>query len=178
MKLALTVFVLAAATVSAQELRLPAAFAKLAEKAEEVVDIRLDDNLLKLAGMSKGKAAHGSLDIKNVGKLTGGFIRSYEFKTEGAYSQADVDQFVSQMNVGGWACLVSVHSKKDRETSKICMHHRGDEVDGMAIVNAEPKELTIVNLTGSITQEELNKLQGEFHIPDVQLRMEPKAAKQ
>lgn len=51
-KFAAPLFMLAACAAQAQTLKIPESFDKLAAKAKEVVDIKLDENLLSLAAKS------------------------------------------------------------------------------------------------------------------------------
>jgi hypothetical protein len=48
----------------------------------------------------------------------------------------------------------------------------GDAVQGLAILAAEPKELTVVNIVGPIDIEKISALEGNFGIP--KLNLEPK----
>ena len=43
----------------------------------------------------------------------------------------------------------------------------GARFEGLAILAAEPKELTVVNIIGIIDIEKLSKLEGQFGIPDL-----------
>ena len=141
---------------------------KLAAKAKEVVDIKLDANLLGLMAKShSGKEAHGTVDVKNEGKIKGGFVRSYEFEQEGEYSQADVEALRSQLRNSGWSCMVNVRNNKSHETAQVCFHATDGAPDGLAIVAAEPKELTVINLVGTGDLSQLGSLGDQFHLSDM-----------
>ena len=45
----------------------------------------------------------------------------------------------------------------------------GSQIGGLAIIAAEPKELTIVSLTGTISMDDLADLGGQFGIPKIAL---------
>jgi hypothetical protein len=49
---------------------------------------------------------------------------------------------------------------------------------GLAIIAAEPREFTIVNIVGSIDLEDLHKLEGKFGVPnlDIQAGKKPDTA--
>lgn len=49
----------------------------------------------------------------------------------------------------------------------IYLRRNGDHTDGVAIIAAEPRELTIVNIVGSIDLSRLVQLQGQFGVPKV-----------
>jgi hypothetical protein len=148
-KFAAPLFMLAALAVPAQTLKIPESFDKLAAKAKEVVDIKLDANLLALAALSHGKEAHGTVDVKNESKIKGGFIRSYEFEQEGEYSQ------------------VNVRNNKSHETAQVCFHSTDGTTDGLAVVAAEPKQLTVINLVGTGDLSQLGSLGDHFHMSDM-----------
>jgi len=161
-------FVLAAIAAQAQTLKIPESFDKLASKAREVVDIKLDENLLTIAGKShQDKETHVLGDKKHADKIKGGFIRSYEFDKEGEYSQADVEAIRNQLSASGWNCMVNVRNNKKGETAQVCFHSTGGNGDGIAILAAEPKELTIINLTGTGDLADLGSLGDHIRVPDV-----------
>jgi hypothetical protein len=166
-KFAAPLFMLAALAVPAQTLKIPESFDKLAAKAKEVVDIKLDANLLALAALSHGKEAHGTVDVKNESKIKGGFIRSYEFEQEGEYSQADVEAVRNQMRGSGWSCMVNVRNNKSHETAQVCFHSTDGTTDGLAVVAAEPKQLTVINLVGTGDLSQLGSLGDHFHMSDM-----------
>ncbi len=166
--------VLAACAAQAQTLKLPASLDKLAARAKEVVDIKLDANLLSLAAKPHaGKEAHGAIELKNVGKLKGGFVRSYEFEQVGEYSQADVEAIRSQLRGPGWSCMVNVRNNKKGETAQVCLHATDGAGDGFAVVSAEPKSLTIVNLLGAGDLSDLGSLGDHFQMSDRSLTNKP-----
>ena len=169
-KFAAPLFVLAACAAQAQTLKIPASFDKLAAKANNVVDIKLDANMLRMGFKPhSGKESHSAVEVNNEGKLKGGFVRSYEFEQEGEYSQADVEAVRSQLRGPGWSCVVNVRSKKNRENTQVCFYTENGKPAGMAIVATEPKELTIVTIAGAIDPEHLGALEGQFGIPKLDL---------
>ena len=174
LKFAAPLIVLAACAVQAQTLKLPASLDNLAPKAKEVVDIKLDGSLLSFAAKSHdGKQTKNNIKVTNEGQLKGGFIRSYEFEEPGQYSQADVDAVAAQLHEPGWSCVINVHSKKRGENTQICFHSTNGQRDGMALIAAEPKELTILSLVGVGDLSEIGKLVENFDLPDIALGMKP-----
>ena len=162
------VFVLASLAVQAQTLKIPESFDKLASKAREVVDIKLDENLLTVSGKSHdGKETHVLGDKKHADKIKGGFVRSYEFDQEGEYTKADVEAIRDQLNASGWNCIVNVRNNKKAETAQVCFHSTGGNGDGIAILAAEPKELTIINLIGTGDLADLGSLGDHIRVPDM-----------
>ena len=51
------------------------------------------------------------------------------------------------------------------------MLRSGNRTDGLVILAAQPKQLTIVNIVGSIDLAKLAQLQGQFGVPNVGLTM-------
>jgi hypothetical protein len=54
----------------------------------------------------------------------------------------------------------------------------GGKAKGLAIIAAEPREFTIVNIVGSIDLEDLHKLEGKLGVPnlDIQAGKKPDTA--
>lgn len=50
-----------------------------------------------------------------------------------------------------------------------------DRTEGVAIIAAEPKQLTIVNIVGPIDLAKLAQLQGQFGVPQVGIAMSGQA---
>ena len=139
---------------------------KLAAKASEVSDVDLEGPLLQTASkfLSKGES---DAELKElVSGLKGIYVRSFEFEKEGVYSQADLEIIRKQLQSPGWTRIVNVHSKQDKESTEIYSMPSGDKIVGLAILSAEPKELTVINIVGPI---DLAKMGGHFGIPPMSL---------
>lgn len=142
---------------------------KLSSKAAEVVDVTLDESMLKLA--SKFLAAERDEDEAEVRELIknlkGVYVKSFEFDKEGEYSQEDVEAIRSQLSAPAWSRIVGVRSKRDKENAEVYLMTEGDakNILGLAIISAEPKELTVVNIVGPINLEKLGALEGKMGIP-------------
>ena len=160
---------LAAAPLCAQQIQFPASFADLAEKAEEVVEITLDASMLGLAGnflsAKEGEEAEAKKLIEGLKSIT---VRSFEFANEGEYSDADLDEIRAQLSPPEWAKIVSVREKSG-DNSEIFLKKQGDQVAGLTVLAAEPKELTVVHIDGLINLEDIAKLGGKFGIPNMNL---------
>ena len=153
-----------AVPASAQRINLD--FPGLAEKAEEVVDVTLDANMLRLA--AKFLSGHNSDERairEMINGLEGIYVRSYEFAREGEYDRGLIDRIKSQLGPT-WKPLVTVRSKT-KENVNIMADMRGDKVIGLVIIAAEPREFTIVNIQGPIDIDRLADLSGQFGIPEI-----------
>ncbi len=137
---------------------------KLAAKAAKVTNVDLDGSLLKLAAQQMSQKAVTSMSQKNaeaaglVQRLKGIYVKSFEFSKPGEYTKADLDSVINQLQSGGWKAVVHVEEKKTDETTGIYVMEEGGKAVGMAIVAAEPQELTVVNLVGPIDFSELGGL--------------------
>lgn len=152
-----------AVPASAQRLNLDF-LADLEEQAEEVVDVTLDANMLRMAArFLRGADPEERAVADMVRGLTGVYVRSFEFANTGAYDRKLVDRVKSQLGPT-WKPLVTVRSKT-KDNVNIYADMRGENIVGLVIIAAEPRELTVVNITGPIDIDRLADLQGEFGIP-------------
>ena len=143
---------------------------RLAEKTAEVVDVTVDPAMLKLAaGFLSGQKSDEAAMKELISGLSGVYVKSFEFEQEGAYSDADVESIRRQLKAPGWSRIVNVNSKRDRELVEIYMWREGERSGGLAIVVAEPRELTVVNIVGPIDLNKLGALQGLMGIPRLPL---------
>src|SRR5712692_2113549 len=159
----------AAVTAHAQGARLQIdQLDSLANRASETVDVKLDEHLIVTA--SKIFSEKEDADIKEILKgLKGIYVKSFEFEKEGEYSQADIESVMSQLRGGGWSKIVGVTSKKDGDNVDVYLMMQGDQIQGLAVISAEPKEFTVVNIVGPVNLEKLTKLEGQFGVPDLGL---------
>lgn len=139
---------------------------RLAAKASESVNITLDASMLKLASAFLDVDDNDdAADIKKlVLGLKGVYVRSYEFKKAGEYNDADVDSIRAQLRDPAWKKIVEVRSKVDGDAD-IYIKTDTSKIGGLTIIAADPKELTIVNIEGTISVEDVKKLGGNFGIP-------------
>ncbi len=135
--------------------------------ATETVDVTLDESTLQLASGFLSKDDPDEAEVKKViGKLKGIFVRSFEFDKEGQYSMGDVQSLRDQLKGPNWSRIVGVRSIKGDRT-EVYLLKKGDTIGGLVVLDAEPKELTIVHIDGSISPEELSRLGGHLGIPDM-----------
>ena len=158
-----------AAAADPGRLQLPD-FSTLSKKATQSVDISLDPSLLRLAGgaVSYESGNDSGAAVNDLIKgIRGIYVRSYTFDRPGEYSKADVKALQAQLLAPGWVPVVSTHDLKQGNNVDIYMLRNGDRTDGVAIIAAEPRQLTIVNIVGSIDLARLARLQGQFGVPRV-----------
>ena len=146
---------------------------KLSSKAAEVVDVTLDESMLKLA--SKFLAAERDEDEAEarelIKDLKGVYVKSFEFDKEGEYSQEDVEAIRSQLTAPGWTKVVGVRSKHDGDVAEVYLMTESNtrNILGLAIIAADPETLTVVNIIGPIDVDKLSALEGKMGIPRLDL---------
>lgn len=154
---------------------------RLSEAASNVTDIGLDPAMLQLAGNFLSSQNESTAPAKQLlNGLTGVYVKSFEFDRDNAYSPADVETIRSQFRAaspapsnavaGAWHRVLVTEEKKAGELVEIYMWREGERTGGVAILVAEPRELTVVNLVGDIDLAKLAALQGQFGIPAVPVR--------
>ena len=166
--LKLAIIAIAAAPVwAAEDFKLPVNLEKLAEHATESVDVTLDQSMLSLAGGFLSKDDPDEAQVKKlIGKLKGIYVRSFEFDKEGQYSMSDVQAVRSQLKGPNWSRIVGVKNIKG-ENTEVYILKNGDQIGGIVVLDAEPKQLTVVHIDGSISPEELSRLGGHMGIPEL-----------
>ena len=144
-------------------------FSALSKIATQSVDISLDPSLLHLASgaINSNDGGNGSAVNGLIQGIRGIYVRSYTFDKPGQYSKADVKAVEAQLFAPGWQPVVSTHDLKQGNNVDIYIRRTGNRTDGVAIIAADPRQLTIVNIVGSIDLAKLAQLQGQFGVPKV-----------
>jgi len=146
---------------------------KLADKAAEVVDVTLDKPMLELASKFLKDEDDDAEARELIKDMKGIYVKSFEFDKEGEYSDADIEPILTQLKGPGWSKLVDVRSKRDRETDEVYIMELSGKIIGLAVIAAEPKELTIVNIVGPIDLDKLSKMEGHLGVPHLDLDRKP-----
>lgn len=139
---------------------------KLGAKAKGSTNITLDGSTLKLAGNFLGGDDDKNAVKSLVNNLKGIYIRSYEFDKPGQYDEADLEPVRTYVKSLQWTKIVDV--KEDNETSEIYV--RGlpnDQFGGLAIISAEPREVNVIFINGTLNASDIAKLSGNLGIPDL-----------
>jgi hypothetical protein len=138
----------------------------LASKASDSVDLSLNSSMLQFAGkFFDGKDPDEAKVKKLIGGIEGIYIKSFEFKNEGAYLPADLERVRSQLKAPEWSRIVGVKSSGESENIEVWVRNENGKVSGVAILASEPRQLTVVNLVGNIALDSLADLGGHFGIP-------------
>ncbi len=134
---------------------------ELAARASNVTEVTLGKNMLAFAakfmnGKDKDEAATQHL----IEGLDGIYVRDYEFDKEGQYSMEDIQKLRSYFETSDWSSIVRSREKKSGESTDVMMKMVNGEPHGLFVLDAEPKELSIVLILGPVKMEDLHKLSG------------------
>jgi Domain of unknown function (DUF4252) len=142
----------------------------LASKAKESTEITLDSTTLQMASNFLGSRNKDHPEVKNLlASLKTIMVRTFEFANEGAYRLDDLQPIRAQLRGPGWSKIVGVDEKASGEMSEIYTKTDQGKIVGVAILNAAPKELSVVYIEGAIDLAALSNLGGNFGIPRIQI---------
>lgn len=146
----------------------------LAPKANRVVDVTLDENLLRIIPGLILKTDKDP-DAKKIAGIAAGFkgvyVRSFEFDGGGQWNEADIAGIRAQLKQPGWSRIVSVRSRKDGQNVEVYLMTDPSNFGGLAVLATQPNELTVVNIVGKINLEDLLALEGHLGIPDLDIQI-------
>jgi len=138
----------------------------LASKASESVDLSLNSSMLQFAGKFLDGKDPDEVKVKKlIGGIAGIYIKSFEFKNEGAYLPADLEKVRSQLKAPEWSRIVGIKNSEEGENIEVWVRNENGKVSGVAILASEPRQLTVANLVGNIDLDSLADLGGHFGLP-------------
>ena len=165
---ALAVAEAAPAPMESGQLTLPD-FHSLESQASESVVVTMGPWLLRFASHfaddKDPDSAAARRVLANIKSIT---VHSYQFDRDFVYSRSDVDAVRAQLGAPNWNRLVQVRGK-DRKNVDVYVSMEHEKTTGLAVISCEPRELTIVNIVGSISPEDLRKISGHLDLPGVSL---------
>ena len=124
----------------------------VAAKAKKKAEITLDGSMLAEALKTAPEKVKGS--VTNVSRF---ILRHYEFDKAGEYSDADLEAIRKQASTtNGWSRIVS--TKEEHESVDIYVLNQGGKPGGFLLIAAEEKELTVVQVVGSIDLASLKEV--------------------
>ena len=151
-------------------------FSALAKKASQSVNITLDSSMLVMAGkFLDGDDPQDAAVLEVIKGLSGIYVRSYTFGEDNAYRQSDLDAVNAQLTSPAWSRVVQTKDRKSGANVDIYLMVADQKAVGMALIASEPRELTIVNIVGSIDLDKLRKLEGHFGVPSMGAETTPSA---
>lgn len=153
---------------------------KLAEKADESLDINLEGVTLSLAekALSSERSPEEAMIKELVKGLKGIFVKRFEFEKEGEYTNADIEPLRAQLRSPGWSRIVGVKNKRGGENIEVYAMAEGEKMIGLAVIALEARELTVVNIVGMIDLEKLIEVAKYFGMPGLELEKPVKPGKE
>lgn len=144
------------------------------DMADKVISVDVNEGIINLAlSALKPERSPNEAKIKDIlSGLKGVYVKRFEFDKEGAYAASDVDYIRAQLNGPGWVHIANVRSKREGNYDVVLMYE-GSIVKGLAVLAAEPRALTVINVVGSIDLAKLRDLEGNFGIPKFGLEQMP-----
>jgi len=145
----------------------------LAAKAADNVDLALNRSVLQLAAKFLDPHDPDEAKVKQlIAGIDGIYIKNFEFKKEGEYASADLDQVRAQLKAPEWSRIVGVKSAEDQQILEVWVRTVNGKMSGVAILAAKPKQLTVANLVGTIDLDTLAALGGHFGLPPMETSKE------
>ncbi|HJQ68394.1 MAG TPA: DUF4252 domain-containing protein [Blastocatellia bacterium] len=174
--LCLLVSVSGAMTAHAQDARLDLSpLERFSDKADKVIEVDVGEALIKLAlSALKPERNPDEAKIKELLEgLKGVYVKRYQFASFGEFNNSDMDPIRAQLRNPAWSRIANVRSKREGNYDVYIMTE-GSIIRGLAVLAAEPKALTVVNVVGPIDISKLSELEGKFGIPRWELMTGPK----
>ncbi|HEX8355388.1 MAG TPA: DUF4252 domain-containing protein [Pyrinomonadaceae bacterium] len=149
---------------------------RLAPRAAETVDIEIDGFLMSFAGSILSDKDPEEQAVKEVvAGLKGVYVKSYEFKSEGQFSEADFASIREQLRAPGWTRLVDVESRGlDFGDAELYVASAGARVEGLALLVVGARELTVINIVGAVDVDKLKKLGRTLNLPRIRVNRKKK----
>ncbi len=141
---------------------------KLGAHAKSSTNVTLNSDVLKLASAFLG--SDGDKDGESlkslVGNLKAVYVREYEFDKPGQYDDAALEPLRAWLKQSKWNAIVD--SREDKESTQVYFAPLiNGKLGGVAVVDAEPTELTVIYVDGQLNPADLAKLSGNMGIPDI-----------
>jgi hypothetical protein len=150
---------------SAAELRLPE-FDSLRAKAGDSVVISLDEDMIRMAEQFIDPADPADANVKAaIRGLKSIYVRSFSFDKTYPVPSAEIAALRSQLAAPRWRRVVQTHSDTDHSDVDIYLAADADHAQGLVVIVTEPREFTVVSITGAIDLARLHSLEGHLGVP-------------
>jgi hypothetical protein len=127
------------------------ALAEMRREAVESTSITIGPLLLWFASRVIGNQDPQSAAVKSLLRgLHKVQVRSYRYNADHVYRQADLQALRSQLTTPGWHRMVQVRDRGANDDVDIYYAQDDRTVTGLVILAAEPREFTLVNISGTI----------------------------
>lgn len=175
--LALALLLFTSATAGGQDANLPRpqGLEKYEAEATDSVEITVDEKVLRLAAGALSDRKPDERAVKAlVAGLKGVYVRAFKFERDGVYQPAEAEALRARFRAPEWSRVVGVRSKKYGDNVDVFLSAAGEQLKGVAVVVAAPRELVYVHVSGDIDLEKLRELEGRFSVPRLELYREGK----
>lgn len=143
---------------------------KLGAHAKSSTNLNLDGDTLKLASgfLGSGGKEGNDKDADAVRGLLANiramYIRDWEFEKPGQYDDKDLEPLRAFLKA--WKTILDV--REDGESTQIYVKPTPDNKNGgFALISAEPKEVSVIFIDGTLGIGDLQKLSGVMGVPDI-----------
>ena len=147
---------------------------RLFSKARETVNVNVDGGLIKFGVALLSDDDPEEKAIKEMAlDLKGVYVRRLEFKVGGQYAEADLADIRAQLQAPGWSKIVDVSGGAahdwEIEDAEIYVTTENGRIEGLVVIVAEPRSLTVANVVGAMDLEKLKRLGGQLGIPKIRI---------
>jgi hypothetical protein len=154
----------------------------LAERAAHVTEVTLDKNMLAFAGKFMNKDKDDDKDDKAAKEmiqgLRGVYVRDYEFDKDNEYTAEELEGLRKYITSSDWSPMVHERTKGAKEGTDVYLKLVNGQVQGLYVLDAEPRELSLVLILGPIDMDKIGSLGGTFGIPKQAVKDVKKAQKE
>lgn len=139
----------------------------LAERATHVTEVTLDKNMLAFASKFLDRDTDkDDEEAKNmIRNLKGVYVREYEFEKDHSYTAMELEGLRKYFEGSDWSPMVRERTKGQATGTDVYVKLQGGQMQGLFVLDAEEKELSLVLILGPIDVDKIGKLGGTFGIP-------------
>ena len=152
----------------------------LAERATHVTEVTLDKNMLAFASKFMDGDKDGDKEDKAVKEmirnLKGVYVREYEFDKENSYTGAELEGLRKYFESSDWSPMVHERTKGVAQGTDVFVKLVNGQMQGLFVLDAEARELSLVLILGPIDVDKLSGLGGNFGIPKDAMKKAQKEA--
>lgn len=142
----------------------------LESKSSNTVDVSLDSSMLQFAArFLNNRNVEEAKAKKMLSGIEGIYIKSLEFKQDGAWSQADLENVRKQLKAPEWSRIVGVKNTEGGDTAEVYVRSTNSKVSGLAMLVTGAREFTVVNIMGAVDLDSLGDLGGQFGVPKLKI---------
>jgi hypothetical protein len=137
----------------------------LAERATHVTEVTLDKNMLAFAAKFMDDKDDDKDAKQMIQNLKGVYVREYEFDKDHSYTSDELEGLRKYFERSDWSPMVHERTKGQTEGTDVYVKLVNGQMQGLFVLDAEAKELSLVLILGPIDIDKISKLGGSFGIP-------------